>query len=91
MGWGPSRQANPKVPGGSARGGFTAKAVSLGSGWGSYTSLVVVGDQDGQGHNQLIGRLSNGQIYRWTENGKGGLSARVSLGGNSDLAKARLH
>ena len=88
---GPVAASESEGPWGSARGGFTAKAVSLGSGWGSYTSLVVVGDQDGQGHNQLIGRLSNGQIYRWTENGKGGLSARVSLGGNSDLAKARLH
>jgi hypothetical protein len=77
---------------GNGHGGFTAKAVRIGSGWAPYTSLVAVGDQDGQGHNQLIGRLSNGQIYRWTDNGKGGLSAkRVALGGNSELRKARLN
>ena len=76
---------------GNGRGGLTAGNIKLGYGWSSFTSLVAVGDQDGQGRNQIIGRLANGQIDRWSDNGRGGLTALTVLGGNSELRNARLN
>ncbi|WP_042423632.1 FG-GAP-like repeat-containing protein [Streptacidiphilus anmyonensis] len=68
---------------GDGHGGFQAHHVYVGSGWGRYNAVVLGGDLDGQGHEQLIGRLPNGQCYLYTSNGAGGFTSNGAVGGNN--------
>ncbi|WP_052434105.1 FG-GAP-like repeat-containing protein [Streptacidiphilus melanogenes] len=68
---------------GNGHGGFEAHHVYVGSGWGQYNAVVLGGDLNGQGHQQLIARLPNGQCYLYTSNGAGGFTAGGAVGGNN--------
>ncbi|MEY9871014.1 hypothetical protein ABH931_000468 [Streptacidiphilus sp. MAP12-33] len=75
---------------GNGHGGFLPHPVYVGSGWGQYNAIVLGGDLDGQGHQQLIGRLPNGQCYLYTATGAGGFHFTGAVGGNSWERYARL-
>ena len=44
----------------------------IGSGWGIFTALVGPGDWNGDGDNDIIARRSNGDLYLYPGDGRGG-------------------
>jgi hypothetical protein len=52
----------------------------LGAGFGGYNALTSPGDLTGDGRADLIARDSAGVLWRYSDDGKGGLAARVRLG-----------
>ncbi|WP_369228392.1 hypothetical protein AB5J52_22575 [Streptomyces sp. R39] len=49
---------------------------------------VPVGDLDGDGTGDLLGRDKAGNLYRWYGNGRGGFGARVQIGSGWGVYKA---
>lgn len=56
---------------GTGKGTFKSR-VRIGTGLSGYTTLVGVGDLNGDGTGDLLGRDKAGNLYRWYGNGKGG-------------------
>ncbi|NEA66493.1 FG-GAP-like repeat-containing protein [Streptomyces sp. SID12488] len=51
----------------------------LGTGFGGYNALTSPGDLTGDGRADLIARDKAGVLWRYSDDGKGGLAARVRL------------
>ncbi|MFJ3103143.1 FG-GAP repeat domain-containing protein [Streptomyces sp. NPDC086835] len=64
---------------GVASAPFKAKKL-IGSGWNTYNKLVAPGDMNGDGRGDLVARNSDGNLYRYDANGKGGFNAKVLIG-----------
>ncbi|MFH8929327.1 FG-GAP repeat domain-containing protein [Streptomyces pristinaespiralis] len=64
---------------GVASSPFKAKKL-VGSGWNTYNKLVAPGDMNGDGRGDLVGRNSDGNLYRYDANGRGGFNAKVLVG-----------
>ena len=75
---------------GNGKGYFQTHRVYAGAGWGGFNSLVLGGDLDLQGHEQLIGRATNGIGYLYTSNGAGGFTYNGAVGTNSWYRSAAL-
>lgn len=74
---------------GTATAPFAARE-QVGSGFGQYDLLFVPGDIDGDSKGDLIGRLPNGDLYRYTSTGKAGtatFAARVKFGTGWNIYK----
>lgn len=52
--------------------------IKIGTGWNMFNSIITPGTWNGDGHEVLIGRTSNGNLYEYISDGKGGW---VSQGG----------
>jgi hypothetical protein len=44
----------------------------IGSGWGSFNTILTPGSWLGDGHQSLIGRKANGELWLYNSNGAGG-------------------
>ncbi|MBC3842924.1 trypsin-like serine protease [Streptacidiphilus sp. 4-A2] len=75
---------------GNGKGGFQTQRVYDGAGWGGLNALVIGGDLDQQGHEQMIGRTPSGACYLYSANGAGGFSYNGAVGGNSWIRTAAL-
>ncbi|WP_371777474.1 FG-GAP repeat domain-containing protein [Streptomyces sp. NBC_01438] len=65
---------------GKAAGAVTAR-VRIASGWGgSYTTLVGVGDINGDGRPDILARDGKGLLYRHSSTAAGTLAAHVTIG-----------
>ena len=60
--------------------GTWGKAVRIGSGWRSFTSVFGGGDLTGDGAQDVVGRASDGTLYLYPGNGRGGFLARQTIG-----------
>jgi hypothetical protein len=66
--------------GGTGKGTFKAR-VQVNCGWTGYESLAAIGDADRDGHADLLARRkSDGVLFLYKGNGRGGLSTRVTIG-----------
>ncbi|GAA1375867.1 FG-GAP-like repeat-containing protein [Streptomyces beijiangensis] len=63
---------------GTSTGGLSAK-VQIASNWKNYRQLAGVGDFNGDGYGDLLGKDQNNILWRYDGNGKGGFKARVKL------------
>lgn len=52
-------------------GGFATTRV-VGTGWGGFTALLGTGDWSGDGHSDVLARLSDGTLRMYRGNGAGG-------------------
>ncbi len=58
---------------GNGTGGFlTGKAVQIGTGWGSFTTVISPGDWNGDGTSDLLAVNSSGALLLYAGNGTGG-------------------
>lgn len=64
---------------GDGHGGFTGMTVG-GSGWQNVTQVVAVGDWDGDGHNDLLGVNTAGQLVLYSGDGAGWFSRSQVIG-----------
>jgi hypothetical protein len=66
---------------GNGGGGFGAVKTVGSTMWKKYTAVVQAGDMNGDGNADVVARQSNGYIYLWKGNGKGGWlgSVRISI------------
>ncbi|SDU84364.1 FG-GAP-like repeat-containing protein [Jiangella alkaliphila] len=62
--------------------GTFAQRVQIGTAtnWGIYTALIGVGDFNGDGHNDMIGRESTGKLFYHPGRSNGTLGTRVQIG-----------
>ncbi|MCM2427653.1 FG-GAP-like repeat-containing protein [Streptomyces sp. RKAG337] len=60
---------------GNGKGGFTAARTKLTAGWQIYNIILGVGDLNGDGRNDLIGRDSSGFLWRYDGTAQGGFLA----------------
>lgn len=67
---------NLRIYSGDGRGGI-ARMTSTGSGWNSVRSLIAAGDQNGDGHADLMAISSTGQLVLYPGTGKGTFTART--------------
>jgi hypothetical protein len=68
---------------GNGRGAFKAR-VRIGTGWGVMNAVFGAGDFNGDGRDDVIARQkSNGWLWLYPGNGKGGFSPRVRIGTSS--------
>jgi hypothetical protein len=58
------------------------KSRSLGTGWNTYQALAYPGDLTSDGKPDLVGRDSEGRLWLFAGNGKGGFKERVRIGGS---------
>ncbi|WP_329119249.1 FG-GAP-like repeat-containing protein [Streptomyces sp. NBC_01465] len=63
---------------GTSTGGLSAK-VQIASNWKNYRQLAGVGDFNGDGFGDLLGKDQNNILWRYDGNGKGGFKPRVQL------------
>ncbi|HEY3502603.1 MAG TPA: FG-GAP-like repeat-containing protein [Actinocatenispora sp.] len=65
---------------GTGDGGFgSAKKVRLGGGYNAYSSLLSVGDVDGDGYDDLVERDTSGTVWFKGGTGNTALKARVQI------------
>ena len=65
---------------GTGKGAFIAPAVLLGTGWNVMNAIVGPGDLNGDQRVDLLARqASNGDLFLYRGNGRGGLGARVRI------------
>ncbi len=64
---------------GAGNGGWSARLL-VGSGWSVFTSLLRVGDFNGDGYQDVLARDSAGALWLYPRNGKGDWSPRVQVG-----------
>lgn len=58
---------------GDGQGGFlTGTREQVGHGWNSFTDIMVTNNWTGDGHPNLMGRTSTGDLYLYTSDGNGG-------------------
>ena len=58
---------------GNGSGGFeTGQAEQVGSGWGSFTALLLPRDWDGDGKRDILARDGDGRLLMYRGNGAGG-------------------
>jgi RHS repeat-associated protein len=60
---------------GNGAGGFSAGGTLIGSGWGTFKSVIAPGDFTGDGKPDLIGIGTDGSLWLYPGNGAGGFSA----------------
>jgi Domain of unknown function (DUF4091)/FG-GAP-like repeat/Fibronectin type III domain len=65
---------------GTGKGTFGV-AQHIGSGWGSFDTVIAAGDVNGDGHPDLIARESNGTLLLYEGSGTGGWTAATEQGG----------
>lgn len=63
--------------------------IRVGGGWNIYTSIVGVGDLDGDGRNDLVARDSAGVLWFYAQKGYA-LAPRVRMGGGWNMYKSLL-
>ncbi|MEU9199304.1 VCBS repeat-containing protein [Streptomyces sp. NPDC048332] len=54
--------------------------LTIGSGWQIYNVLSAPGDLTGDGRTDLVARTPDGELWRYADDGKGKLTARVKIG-----------
>ncbi|MBY8879810.1 FG-GAP repeat domain-containing protein [Actinacidiphila acidipaludis] len=64
----------------AAPGGYMNVRERVGSGWNVYDAIVGVGDINGDGHDDLIARDHNGDLWRYLGKGNRQLAPRVKIG-----------
>jgi hypothetical protein len=69
-------------------GNFTSEAVQVGTGWNTFTDIMVVNNWNGDGHANLLGRKSNGDLFLYTSDGaggwlNGGIGIKIGTGWNT--------
>lgn len=65
---------------GDGRGGLLGR-VLIGQGWGGLADLTSVGDWDGDGHPDVMAKVSStGALYLYRGDGRGGWLGRVAAG-----------
>ncbi|MEV0431164.1 VCBS repeat-containing protein [Micromonospora sp. NPDC050495] len=57
---------------------------SLGSGWGSYRSILAPGDVNSDRHDDILAIDGSGRLWLFTTTGTGGFAARVQVGSGWD-------
>ncbi|MEV0090000.1 FG-GAP-like repeat-containing protein [Streptomyces sp. NPDC050738] len=63
---------------GTSTGGLSAK-VRIASNWKNYRQLAGIGDFNGDGYGDLLGKDQNNILWRYDGNGTGGFKPRVQL------------
>jgi hypothetical protein len=58
---------------------FKAKKL-IGTGWNQFNKFVAPGDLTGDGRADLLVRASDGVLYRYDANGKGGFKPKARIG-----------
>jgi hypothetical protein len=53
-------------------GWLNPKGTEIGNGWGSFNAILTPGAWLGDGHQSLIGRKANGELWLYTSDGHGG-------------------
>jgi hypothetical protein len=75
-----------RIYAGDGKGGFS-RVLRRGTGWNGIVSLVAGGDRDGDGHNDLLGVMGDGQLYLYPGDGRGWLKTRKLIGTGWDVLK----
>ncbi|WP_406830011.1 fibronectin type III domain-containing protein [Pedococcus sp. KACC 23699] len=57
---------------GNGRGGWVGAGRKVGSGWNIFTTVFSPGDFTGDGRSDVMARRSNGDLYLYAGNGRGG-------------------
>ncbi len=74
---------------GDGTGGFGV-TQALGTGWGSMSTLVGLGDRDGDRRRDVLAVLSTGDLRAYRSDGTGGFAGTRTVGtGWSSLRLAR--
>ena len=58
---------------GNGRGGFAGSGAKIGAGWGTFVRLFSPGDFTGDGRSDVLAVRSNGGLYLYRGNGRGGV------------------
>lgn len=58
---------------GNGAGSFADNGTVIGGGWGAFTAIAAPGDFSGDGHPDVLARLSDGSLRMLRGNGLGGL------------------
>jgi hypothetical protein len=61
------------------RNGFNGVGI-INFGWGGYTKLLRVNGWSGKGTTSILARDSTGNLYRYDDDGTGGIRPRVKIG-----------
>ncbi|NWF27171.1 VCBS repeat-containing protein [Streptomyces sp. PKU-EA00015] len=64
---------------GVASAPFKAKKL-IGTGWNQYNKFAAPGDMTGDGRADLVARTSDGVLYRYDSDGKGGFKPKAKIG-----------
>lgn len=65
---------------GSGKGGWAGSATQIGLGWGGFTSAINAGDFDGDGRADLVMRSSDGRLWIYPTDGRGGWGTAKEIG-----------
>jgi hypothetical protein len=67
-------------------GWLNPRGTRIGSGWGVFNTILTPGSWLGDGHQSLIGRKANGELWLYNSNGSGGWTnpsgTRIGTGWN---------
>ncbi|HEX6918230.1 MAG TPA: FG-GAP-like repeat-containing protein [Phycicoccus sp.] len=66
---------------GNGSGGFQS-TIRVGGGWLAFTAMLGVGDWSGDGHSDVVARLSDGRLRLFPGNGAGGWLAEYPIIGS---------
>jgi hypothetical protein len=61
---------------GNGKGGWAAKGQKIGSGWGTFKTVLAPGDFSGDGRSDVLAINASGHLYLYRGNGKGGWAAK---------------
>ncbi|MGB9377815.1 MAG: VCBS repeat-containing protein [Mycobacteriales bacterium] len=65
---------------GDGAGGLTSGRITIGSRWNELTAMVAAGDFSGDGHPDIIGRNSRGDLLLYRGNGAGRFGTVSTIG-----------
>ncbi|MEU6940016.1 hypothetical protein ABZ943_25435, partial [Streptomyces rubiginosohelvolus] len=67
-----------------------SSGAKIGTGWGGMADFIGIGDLTGDGKDDVLGRTTTGDLYRYAGNGTGGIGSGTKIGtGWKDFTSVR--